>query len=221
VIQPQDVALIAEPIASTHALYLGKPLVPLEGSTRIVAVANMRDAGGKIVSPSALSYSWTVDGTSIANSSGIGKMTVIVASPLRYRGRTVSVAIRSQDGALVGGAETSLSPVESAVRIYASDPLLGINFDRALSGGYTIQGAEASFFAVPFSLPLVGGKPAISWFLNGSAAQSGSSLTLRPAGSGEGTATLSLTASANDATQATTNLSLSFGAKQGSNFFGL
>lgn len=220
-IQPQDVALIAEPISSAPPLYPGKPLVPLEGSVRVVAVANLKNASGKSLDPSSLSYAWTVDGTQIANSSGIGKETIIVASPLQYRARDVSVAVRSSDGSLVGGASLSLSPREPSVRIYENDPLLGIRYDHALSNSYTITGAESTLYAAPFSLPTTNGAPLIQWFLNGAAAQTGNSITLRPTGSGQGSASLSLVASAGQYTTATMNLSLSFGGPTSTNFFGL
>lgn len=220
-IQPQDVSLIAEPVASAPALYLGKPLIPLEGNVRVVAVANVRDATGKVVAPANLSYLWTVDGTRIANSSGIGKNVVIVASPLQYRERPVSVTIQSQNGSLVGGADLSLVASEPSVRIYANDPLLGIRFDHALSSTHAISGTEATLYAAPFSLSILGGAPRLQWFLNGTSAQTGSSITLRPAGSGQGNASLSLTASAGASAMATASLSLSFGAAQSSNFFGL
>lgn len=221
VLQSQDISLIAEPLSSAPVLYLGKPFVPLEGNTRIVAVANIADAGGRTLDPATLSYSWSVDNVQIANSSGIGKSAVVVASPLQYRLRTVSVVVQSQVGNLVGGASLSLNPKESSVRIYENDPLLGIRFEHALSGTYAIQGAEASLYAAPFSLPLSNGAPLLQWFLNGSLAQAGSLITLRPSGSGQGNASLSLTASALTSSIATTNLSLSFAAKQNSNFFGL
>lgn len=221
VLQPQDVSLIAEPASSAPVLYPGKPLIPLSGNTRIVAVANLADAAGKVIDPATLSYSWTVDGVQIANSSGIGKSTLIVASPLQYRERSVSVAVQSQMGSLVGGAALSLAPKESLVRIYENDPLLGIRFDHALSGSYSMPGAETSLYAAPFSMPLTSGAPFIQWFLNGATAQTGNTLTLRPTGSGQGSATLSLTASAGTAPLVTTNLLLSFGAKPSTNFFGL
>lgn len=220
-IQPQDVVLIAEPLSSAPVLYPGKPLIPLEGDVRVVAIANVRNASGKVVSPSALSYSWTVDGTNIANSSGIGKSAVIVASPLQYRSRDVSVSVMSPDGSLVGGDSLSLSSQEPLIRLYENDPLLGIRFDRALSDTYTISGTEATLYAAPFSLPMTNGLPFIQWFLNGSAAQTGNLITLRPSGSGQGSASLSLTASTGGNTPATTNLSLLFGVTKGANFFGL
>lgn len=220
-IQPQDVVLVLEPISSAPPLYPGKPLVPLEGDTRIVAMTNMKSAGGKAIDPSALSYSWTVDDTQIANSSGIGKSTIIVASPLQYRARSVSVAITSRDGSQVGGASLSLSPQDPSIRIYENDPLLGIRFDHALPGSYTIKGAESTLYAAPFSIPTTGGTPLIQWFLDGSPVQTGYSITLRPTGSGQGNASLSLTASAGQYTTAASTLSLIFGAKPGTNFFGL
>jgi hypothetical protein len=220
-IQPQEVSLIAEPISSAPPLYPGKPLVPFEGSVRVVAVANLKNASGASLEPTALAYSWTVDGVQIANSSGIGKEAIMVASPLQYRERTVSVAVMSTDGSLIGGASLSLSPLEPSVQMYENDPLLGILYDHALSDRYTITGAESTLYAAPFSLPTTSGAPLIRWFLNGAPAQTGSSITLRPTGSGEGSASLSLVASAGAYTTATANLSLSFGAKPGFNFFGL
>lgn len=220
-IQPQDVAIIAEPISSAPPLYPGKPLIPQEGDVRVVAAASFTDAAGKKLDPNSLSYLWVVDGTRIANSSGIGKAAIIVASPLQYRSRDVSVTITSQDAKVVSGASLSLSPMDPSVRIYENDPLLGIRFDRALSSSYTIAGAESTLYAAPFSLPTTGGAPSIQWFLNGSPAQTGNSITLRPSGNGGGNASLSLTASAGSLTTAVASLSLIFGAKPASNFFGL
>src|SRR3989344_3497317 len=69
-IQPQDVTLIAEPVSSSPPLYKGKSLIPLNGSVRVVAMANLKDSSGASSNPSTYSYSWTVDGAHIANSSG-------------------------------------------------------------------------------------------------------------------------------------------------------
>jgi hypothetical protein len=219
-LQPEDVVLVAEPVASAPPLYPGKPLVPLEGNTRIVAVASFADAAGKTIDPATLSYTWTVEDAYIANSSGIGKSSILVASPLQYRTRTVSVLVQSQMGSLLGKDTLSLEPVDPSVRLYENDPLFGIRFDHALSDSYTIPDAEASLYAAPFSLPLTNGSPFIQWFLNGSAAQTGPIITLRPSGSGEGTASLSFSAGTGT-TLATAALSLIFGSPKSSNFFGL
>ncbi len=223
VLQPEDVSLVAEPLSSAPVLYPGKPQVPLAGNTRVVALANFADASGRTIDPSTLSYGWTVDGTEIANSSGIGKQSVIVASPVQYRTRTVSVIVQSQTGSLVGLSSLSLDPKDPSVRLYENDPLLGIRFEHALTSSYSIGGTEASLYAAPFSLPLSSGAPILQWFLDGTKAQTGSLITLRPTGSGQGSASLSLTATVNtnSFTAASANLSVLFGAKPSTNFFGL
>jgi hypothetical protein len=220
-IQPQDVALIAEPVSSAPPLYLGKSLVPLEGTTRVVAIANLRNKNGEAIDPSTLSYAWTVDDTQLADSSGIGKDAIMVDSPLEYRESDVSVAVQSQDGTLVGGDSLTLTDSEPTVRVYENDPLLGILFDHALSGNYTINSAEDTLYAAPFSLPTSLGAPLLQWFLNGDLAQTGNSVTLRPTGSGQGTASLSFVASAGQSTRATEEFSLSFGAAPSTGLFGL
>jgi hypothetical protein len=222
-IRPQDVVLIAEPIASAPSIYPGKPRVPLEGSVRVVAVANLRNAAGVAQNPAQLSYSWVVDDTRIASASGVGKDTIMVASPLQYRSRSVSITVQSQDGSLVGGASLSLAPEEPTVRIYESDPLLGVLFERAIGSTHSIAGSEKTFLGIGFSLPTRGGAPLLRWFLNGAAAQTGSTITLRPTGSGSGSASLSLVASAGEFTTATKNVSINFGAARSGllNLFGL
>lgn len=220
-IQPQDVALVVEPVSSSPPLYMGKSWVPLEGDVRVVAMANMKRADGRAVDPSQLAYSWIVDDTTIAGASGIGKKALLVASPLQYRARSVSVAMMSQDGSLVGGASLSLNPLQPTMRVYENDPLLGLRYDRALSGQYNIDRAESSLYAAPFSLPTTNGAPFVQWFLDGSSVQTGNSITLRPTGAGQGSASLSVTASTGQSQTASALLSLIFGAKPSSNLFGL
>lgn len=220
VLQPEDVVLVAEPIASAPVLYPGKPGVPLEGTVRVVAIANFRTPSGALVAPASLSYAWNVDDTQIADSSGIGKSALIVVSPLEFRSRTISVSITSPDGSLVGGSSVVLSAVEPSLRIYENDPLLGVRYEHALGDTYSLSGAEDNFLAVPYSFPTTSGNPFISWFVNGSAAQTGSSVTLRPTGTGSGQASLSAVASSGDL-KASRNVTLLFGQSSSPNFFGL
>jgi hypothetical protein len=78
-----------------------------------------------------------------------------------------------------------------------------------------------TFTAVPYSFSLSKGLPIISWFLNNSAAQTGSDITLRPTGSGQGSASLSVTARQDSTYESgAAAISVLFGEKK-SNFFGL
>jgi len=215
-IQPQDLTLVAEPLSYAPPLYPGQPLVPVDGSTRVVAVAGFRDAGGRAISPAALSYAWTIDGQYLANYSGIGRSSLIVASPLQYRSRTVSVTVKTVDGSLSSSADLSLSPATPTVRLYAVDPLLGIRFDRALAGSYAITGAEADLYAAPYSFPLAHGAPQVVWTLNGATAQTGPIITLRPSGQGSGNAALAARIGS-ALTMASADLSLTFDASGSTN----
>lgn len=220
-VTPGDVSLVEEPISSAPPLYAGKPLVPISGQVRLVAITNFRTAGGSPINPANLSYSWSKDGSILGTASGIGKNTVIVSAPLQYRSSNISVTVSTQDTSEIGSATVSLAPQTPTVRVYANDPLLGIRFEHALGGSFAITDTEASFYAAPYSLSTTGAPPAISWFLNGSLAGSDTAITLRPTGSGGGNS--SLTLSAKDSAgygSATTNLSLTFGTKS-SNLFGL
>lgn len=219
-VRPQDVALVIEPVSSAPALYLGKPLVPLEGTARIVAVANMRTASGVALDPNTLFYAWTVDNAQIGSVSGAGKTSIVVNTPLQYRQSTVSVSVSNADGTLVGGDSVTLSGNAPSVRIYENDSLLGIRFDHALSGSYSLNAAEEMLFGVPYSFPLANGAPTLAWFLNSVSAQGGSGITLRPTGTGKGSASVSLTATSKEGTTASTNIQFGFGSGS-TNIFGL
>ncbi len=219
-ITPQDVVLVAEPLSSAPPLYAGKPLVPLGGSIRMVAAADMRTPTGKRLDPGTLAYLWSVDGVEQQASSGIGKKTLIVDSPLQYRSRSVSVTVTSSDRTLAGEASFDVVAVDPSIRIYERDPLLGIRFERALVSSYAIHGAESTLYAGAFSFPTALGSPVIAWFLNGISAQQGSFITLRPTGAGTGSAALSVTGSSGGVVAASASIPVAFGSSR-SSFFGL
>ena len=219
-VRPEDVALVVEPVSSAPPLYPGRPLVPIGGNVRIVAVANFRTGKGVALDPSQLSYSWTMDGVQLANFSGIGKDVLMAAAPLEYRSRSVSVTIQSQDGSLTGSDSLTLQSAQPTILLYADDPLLGIRFDRALTGSYTLSGTESTLYAGAYSLATNTGTPALQWFVNNTPAQTGPLLTVRPAGQGAGSASISVTGSVGSYTTAVSNLSVLFGTTT-SSFLGL
>jgi len=221
IITPQGVVLVAEPLSSAPPLYKGKSLVPIGGSVRVVAVADMRTTGGKRLDPDTLSYAWTVDDVDFPGASGIGRKTAIIDSPLLYRSQSVVVTVVSQDGRQAGGASIYLAAADPSVRIYERDPLLGIRFDHALSSTYVLQGAEVTLYAGLFSFPTALRAPSLQWFVNGMLAETTNLITLRPTGSGEGTASLSANGSSGGEAIASTNLTVSFGSASGGNLFGL
>jgi len=221
VISPQSVALIAEPLSSVPPLYPGKALIPAEGRVRFVAVASFYNTKGTLMDPAKLSYTWKIDGKTFSGLSGIGKSSIVADSPLEYRSRTVDVTVKSQEGSLSGGDTFTFSSDKPTVRIYKNDPLLGILFDHALSSNQKITGAEFALYAAPFSFSTTNGSASVNWFLNTAAAQSGNTITLRPTGNGQGTASVSCTVRKGDFAVASQSLSVEFGSTDKSNFFGL
>ena len=218
--KPGDVSLVVEPASSAPALYLGKPLIPIDGSVRVIAVADLRTSPASHIDSSLLSYAWQVDGNLIASASGIGRSSIIIESPLEFRSTDVSVTVQTRDGSISGSDSVTLAPQNPTVRIYQDDPLLGAIFDTALSGNFSIAGSEATFIAVPYSFALTNGLTNLQWFVNGSASQAGNAITLRPSGNGQGGADLSVTAAKDTGdNQASASLSLTFGQKGG--LFGL
>jgi len=220
-ITPQGVVLVAEPLSSAPPLYPGKSLVPIGGSVRVVAVADMRTASGKRFDPDTLSYAWTVDDVDFPSASGIGRKTAIIDSPLLYRSQSVVVTVVSQDGRQAGGASIDLAAADPSVRIYERDPLLGIRFDRALTSPYTLRGAEVTLYAGLFSFPTALRAPSLQWFVNGILAQTANFITLRPTGQGVGSASLLVNGASGSEAVASSNLTVSFGSASGGNLFGL
>ena len=221
-VRPQDLSLIVEPNSSAPPLYLGKGLIPADGSARIVAVANLRDAKNKPVQPSSISYTWTIDDVRMDTASGIGRDSIVVATPQRYRSSDISVVAQSLDGQISTADTVSLDPQDSMVRIYEMDPLLGILFDRAIGGSVSLAAAQKTFYGAQYSFPTANGVPILRWFLNGTAAQTGPLITLRPTGAGSGSASLSLTGSGEEGVTANAQTTVQFGSKSsGLGIFGL
>lgn len=210
-IRPQDISLIVEPNSSVPPLYPGTAFLPIQGTARLVAIADLRDTKNKPIPPSAISYAWSIDDTRFDSASGIGKDTFVASVPAQYRSSTVSVTAQSLDGKFVTSTSADLEAVEPFVRMYETDPLLGVMFDRAIGASFGMAGAQKTFFGAVFAHPTTAGEPQIKWFLNGTLAQTGPLVTLRPTGSGAGSASLSMQSSGGENLSASTQTTVTFG----------
>lgn len=219
VLRPAEVSLVVEPVSTAHPFYQGGPLVASEGAVRLVALADLRTAPGTRLPASGLVYTWRLGDRILTDASGIGRSTLSATAPVRYRNADVTVTVTSPDSALVGEARTVISAVDPIARIYRNDPLLGPNFDLALTDRFAMTDTEATFRAVGyfFAVP-----PALSWTVNGNANGTDRDLTVRATGSGQGSARLGVTA-LETATRrnAETAVTVDFGADDGFGFFGL
>ncbi len=218
-IRPADVALVSEPLSTTHPFYKGGALLASQGRVRLVAMPNFQTSTGAIIPAKNLVYTWKNDDQVLESASGIGKSSIVATAPNRYRDTTVTVTVTTPDQSLVGQASIAISPIDPTIRIYQSDPLLGPLFNVALSKNITITGTEKTFRAIPYNFSE---NPALTWSVNGTVSQSGGDITVRPTGTGVGTALLAIAAKARNFPQlAQASLSVAFGAKTSTGIFGL
>lgn len=217
-IRPADVALVVEPLSSTHPFYEGASLVGSEGRVRIIAIPDLRTAKGAQIPSSSLVYTWKNGDQILQSSSGIGKNILTATAPVRYRDATITVTVTSQDSSVVGQASVYIAPIDPIMRIYENDPLLGPRYESALSNSVTLANNEDTFRAVPYFFAT---SPNITWDVNSTPSQTGKDITVRPAGNGKGTAVLTASASSGSLGQsADASVSVTFGQKA-SGFLGL
>lgn len=219
VMRPAEVSLVLEPASTMHSFYQGGGLVASEGRVRLIALADLRSAPGTRLASNNLVYTWRLGNRILTDSSGIGRSSLTAEAPIRYRNADISVTVTSQDSSLVAEARTLVSAVDPVTRIYRNDPLLGPNFDIALSDRFSMPDTEATFRAVGyfFAVP-----PTFAWTVNNSTSGTDRDITVRATGNGKGTARLGLTATEPVTRRsAEGQVTVDFGASTGFGFFGL
>lgn len=218
VIVPADVALVLEPITSTHPFYDGGSLVAPEGRVRIVAVPDLRTSAGARIAPQNLTYTWRLANRILTEESGIGRSVLVATAPIRYRDADVSVTVTNSDESVVGYARVTVAPASPVVYAYRSDPLLGVDFSTAITDAFTMMGEEESFRAIGYHFART---PAFSWTLNGDEAGTSQDLTVRTTSTTSGNARVELNAEDVAAGQgARASFTVNFGARRSGNIFG-
>jgi len=216
-VRPSDVALVVEPVSTTHPFYLGAPLVASEGRMRVIALADLRTSTNTRLNPNSLVYTWKFGDQILQDQSGIGRSILTAVAPVRYRDAQITLTVASPDSAEVAQASTLISPVDPVMLVYQSDPLLGPLFDNALTGSFAMNGSESSFKAVGYYFATL---PTFNWTMNSTPQGSDADITVRSSGAGTGQATLGI--SANDVARlqsAENSLVVQFGSKS-ANLFG-
>ena len=218
-LEPATVALVVEPVTTTHPFYKGGSLVASEAPVHIVAIPDFRTSNGTEIDPSTLTYDWSLGDQALDSASGIGQAVLEATAPQKYRDATLSVTVTNPANTMVAKAETTISPVDPITQIYRDDPLLGPLYDIALTDSYTMSGTEDTYLGVPYYFS---GSPTLDWTVNGSDSGTDPNITVRATGSGAGTAQIAFTAT-NSALSLTANsiLSVLFGQNKPLGILGL
>lgn len=191
VLRPADVSLIVEPNTTTHPFYAGLPLVAPEGVVRLVAIPDIRSNPATAINPASLIYTWKLGNKVLQDASGIGRSVLVASAPVRYRQADITLTVTSSDSRFVAEAKTTIDPSDPIVRLYPYDPLLGPDYDHAITGTYTLPGTEETFRAVPYFFKE---PPALEWSVGGVAQTAQRDITVRSSGTGAGTASLEVSA---------------------------
>lgn len=190
-LRPSAVALVLEPISTTHPFYEGAPLLASEGRARLIAIPDLRTGSGARLDPTKLSYSWRLGEQQLQAQSGIGRSVLTLTGPVRYRDATAIVTVTSPENGLAAQTSLTLSPIDPLVLLYRNDPLLGPLYDTAIGNTYAMHGEEDGLIGVPYFFSVV---PRLAWSVAGNDGGTDSSVTLRTTGSGAGSAGVSLSA---------------------------
>lgn len=152
VFQPAGVSLIWEAISYTPPFYRGKALNAFDGRVKMVAIPHfVRKSGGRIP-PSELVYTWKKNGTVIGSVSGYGKNVFTPPDPISFsRGESfIEVTTTAPGESMTAKDAVAIRPFTPKVLLYENDPLLGIRYEHALSGVFSLTKDEVALVGSPY-----------------------------------------------------------------------
>lgn len=168
---PSQVTLLWEGDTYTPPFYKGKKLYSPGGTIRAEAVTSFRNANGTLLSNTNLVYTWSKNGVVLGDKSGIGANTLITDGPAFLGTTILSVNVHTQDKTQFAVSSVEIKSTKPIVRLYQSDPLTGIAYNRALIGKTILPSAsQLELQAVPyFAVAPALNSPALNytWSING------------------------------------------------------
>ncbi len=143
---PSAIDIIVEAETRTPHFYRGGALPSAGSPVRLVAQPSLYTAGGTLVTPSTIVYTWRI-GTKVA-ASGRGRAMLETAMP-RTGDLEVSVTAEVTDGSARHTSYERIRPAQPAVIFYEDNPLYGIA-RTALPTAFTLLDEEISVRAEPY-----------------------------------------------------------------------
>jgi hypothetical protein len=178
VIAPAEVDIIYEAQTYTPPYYKGKALFTSEAEVRFIAMPSFVTSGGSRINPNNLNYIWSVNGSVIQGASGFGRRVLELKGGIVQRESRVSVEVSALNSNLKARDEIRLDDRRPEVLFYENNPLLGIVFEKATVGNFTLKRPEIELQAIPyfFSSPQKeNGFLNYKWKVNGDLVEEGSS----------------------------------------------
>jgi hypothetical protein len=198
VFNPSEVDLVWEGYDSyTPPFYRGRSLPTSEGAIRVLAVPQINNTGA-VADVSNYVFKWTRDDAVDSDNSGYNKSSLLFAQD--YLTSVERIEVRAQDNASssIADGKISVGTFQPKVLMYASDPILGIDWAHEVGNFLTVTKSEKSLLAIPYffspSDPL-SSNLTYAWTINGEDVQTPSiknMLTIK-SGTSKGISTLKLT----------------------------
>jgi len=150
IIRTGNIDMLWEAYSYTPPFYKGKGLVSHETLVKVVAMPELRSNGGSLLNSENLIYKWSKGGTVLGSLSGVGKNELIFRMPKLSETETIEVEVSSADGLQKSKGRITYRSRDPQALLYEKDPLVGVNFSRALSGNVELAGNEIAVVGYPY-----------------------------------------------------------------------
>ncbi len=196
-IRPAEVDLFWEADSYTPPFYKGKALRSYGSGLKVVAVPSFIDDNGGLIDHKKLSYRWELEGFVLGSRSGKGKNTIYLSGEEVLMQDLLVLEVYSIDNRIKAKRGITLADYDPKIIFYEEDPLLGTNYDHAITGDFNLSRDEIVVRAIPYffsTFDVLGGGLEYNWSLNNERLNDfkDSVITLRQGGDEGGVASLYL-----------------------------
>ncbi len=129
--------------------YKGKTLVGKEGSFKVVAVPSI-NVQNQTIDPDNLSYVWQKNDEGAPNASGWGKTFFTFKNSYLDPTDEIKVKVTDLTGKINTEGVVRLQGVDPKIVFYRNDPVLGINFNKAIPNGFTLKKEGETIMGLPY-----------------------------------------------------------------------
>lgn len=222
---PATVDIIWEAKTYTPPFFKGRPLFTAESTVNIIALPHLVRNGVE-VSPSNLIYKWEINGSVLGDRGGYGKNSLTIIGTILPRPMDLHVEATDPQSNLLATGDTTLTPGKPFILIYKNDPLYGVQYQKALTGTFSLSEREVELFAVPYYFSVnsaFDNNISYNWEINGVPIADGinnPNKIFRQVSDIYGTSNISLSAAINDTLFQTANTSLLINFQKPTNITG-
>ncbi|MFA5933996.1 MAG: hypothetical protein WC795_02125 [Candidatus Paceibacterota bacterium] len=170
IIQPTSIDLLWEALDSyTPPFYKGKAMPIKESQIKVVAIPNTKTPTGQ-VKPENLVYNWKQNFSSSQSSSGYGKSSFIFRNDYLNPSDQISLEASAVSQGFSAAADLVITPGKPSIVFYEKNPLRGVDYAKALTNSFNMQGDETTIVAEPYFFSLKNGREGreliYSWYIN-------------------------------------------------------